>query len=57
MQSLIITYPVFSHTSDAVELQLAHRIGNEAEKAYFRTELLDIRAKILTDWYDFLRGR
>ncbi len=42
---------------DAVELQLAHRIGNEAEKAYFRTELLDIRAKILTDWYDFLRGR
>jgi len=41
---------------DAVELQLAHRVGSKVEQAYFRSELLDIRTKILTDWFKFLEG-
>lgn len=41
---------------DAVELQLAHRVGSKVEQAYFRSELLDIRTKILTDWFKFLKG-
>ncbi|AGI69016.1 phage integrase [Octadecabacter antarcticus 307] len=41
---------------DATELQLAHRIGNKVEQAYFRADLLKIRAKILMDWYKFLEG-
>jgi integrase len=40
---------------DAVELQLAHRVGNKVEQAYFRTELFDIRAKVLTEWHNFLQ--
>jgi integrase len=41
---------------DAVELQLAHRIGSKVEHAYFRSEMLDTRAKVLTDWNKFLNG-
>lgn len=40
---------------EAVELQLAHRVGNKVEQAYFRTELFDIRAKVLTEWHNFLQ--
>lgn len=41
---------------DIAELQLAHRLGNASEKAYFRTDLLRDRAKMLTKWFDFLEG-
>ena len=39
-----------------VELQLAHRIGNNSTKPYFRTDILEARAKVLTDWNNFLNG-
>ena len=42
---------------EAAELQLAHRFGSASEKAYYRTDLLDERAKLINDWQDFLEGR
>ena len=39
---------------DAAELQLAHKIGGAVEQAYYRTDLLDQRAKLLSDWAGFL---
>ena len=42
---------------DATELQLAHRIGNNTEQAYFRSTLLERRAELLGDWYKFLEGQ
>ena len=42
---------------DVTELQLAHRIGNQAEKAYFRADLLKRRAQLLDDWFQFLCGK
>lgn len=42
---------------EAAELQLAHRFGSGSEKAYYRTDLLDERAKLINDWHDFLEGR
>lgn len=42
---------------EAAELQLAHRFGTEVEHAYYRTDLLDERAKLLTNWSIFLEGK
>jgi integrase len=41
---------------EAAELQLAHKFGSEVEHAYFRTDLLDERAKLLDRWHKFLEG-
>ena len=41
---------------EAAELQLAHKFGSEVEHAYYRTDLLDDRAKLLTNWHKFLEG-
>ena len=41
---------------EAAELQLAHKFGSEVEHAYYRTDLLDERAKLLKKWLDFLEG-
>lgn len=41
---------------EAAELQLAHKFGSEVEHAYYRTDLLDDRAKLLTNWHNFLEG-
>lgn len=41
---------------EVVELQLAHRIGNQVEQAYNRTQLLDQRAELLTEWHEFLEN-
>ena len=41
---------------EAAELQLAHKFGSEVEHAYYRTDLLDERAKLLSNWHDFLEG-
>ena len=45
-----------SQEIEPVELQLAHRIGNNSTKPYFRTDILEARAKVLTDWNNFLNG-
>ena len=41
---------------EAAELHLAHKFGSEVEHAYYRTDLLDERAKLLKKWLDFLEG-
>ena len=45
-----------SQEIEPVELQLAHRIGTSTTKAYNRSERLETRAKVLTEWYNFLNG-
>ena len=42
---------------EAAELQLAHKFGSEVEHAYYRTDLLDERAKLLTRWFEFLETK
>ena len=39
---------------EAAELQLAHKFGGAVEHAYYRTDLLDQRAKLLSNWAKFL---
>ena len=41
---------------EAAELQLAHKFGSEVEHAYYRTDLIDERVKLLMLWYEFLEG-
>jgi len=41
---------------EAAELQLAHKFGSEVEHAYYRTDLLGERAKLLDRWHKFLEG-
>ena len=40
---------------EAAELQLAHKFGSEVEHAYYRTDLSDDRAKLLSKWTAFLQ--
>ena len=39
---------------DAVELSLAHVLGSEVERVYFRGSMQDQRRKIMQDWADFV---
>ena len=39
---------------EAAELQLAHKFGSAVEHAYYRADLLDERARLMTQWFDFL---
>ena len=41
---------------EAAELQLAHKFGTEVEHAYYRTDLLDERAILMSNWHNFLEG-
>ena len=42
---------------EAAELQLAHKFGSEVEHAYYRTDLLDERSRLLKKWVQFLEGK
>ena len=42
---------------EAAELQLAHKFGSAVEHAYYRTDLLDERARLLQKWVAFLEGQ
>ena len=42
---------------EAAELQLAHKFGSAVEHSYYRTDLVDERAKLLSKWHDFLEGQ
>ena len=42
---------------EAAELQLAHKFGSNVEHAYYRTDLIDERAKLLMKWYNFLENK
>ena len=39
-----------------VERALAHTVGNATEAAYFRSDLFDLRRKLMEDWSGFLEG-
>ena len=41
---------------EAAELQLAHKFGSAVEHAYYRTDLMDERARLLEKWVTFLEG-
>ena len=38
----------------AVEMSLAHVVGNRVERAYLRTDLLDQRRELMQSWADYL---
>jgi integrase len=40
----------------AAEIQLAHTVGNEVIKAYHRTDLFRLRAKMMEDWSKYLES-
>ena len=39
---------------DAIEIQLAHRVGNAVSQAYNHAQHLDYRAKMMQEWSDFI---
>ena len=41
---------------EAAELQLAHKFGSNVEHAYYRTDLLFERSKLLSAWFEYLKG-
>ena len=41
---------------EAAELQLAHKFGSKTEHAYYRTDLIDERSKLMINWHNFLEG-
>jgi integrase len=45
---------VASHA--AVELALAHTVGSSTERAYRRTDLLEQRRKLMTQWETYCAG-
>ena len=42
------------HSREAAELQLSHHVGSKVEHAYYRTDLIVERARILDAWGNFL---
>jgi len=45
---------MYSH--EVCEMALAHTIGNKAEAAYRRGDLIDARRKLMRDWEDYCMG-
>jgi integrase len=41
---------------DMAELALAHRVGDETERAYQRSDMLERRRSMMAEWAAFLRG-
>ena len=41
---------------DAIEIQLAHRVGNSVSQAYNHAQHLDYRIKMMQEWSDFIDG-
>lgn len=46
-----------SYSREAVEMSLAHAIGDKVEAAYRRGSLLDARRMLMQDWASFCRGQ
>ena len=42
------------HSREAAELQLSHHVGSKVERAYYRTDRIVERARILDAWGNFL---
>ena len=45
-----------SYMHDAIEIQLAHRVGNAVSQAYNHAQHLEYRTKMMQDWSDFIDG-
>lgn len=41
---------------DAIEIQLAHTVGNSVSQAYNHAQHLDYRTKMMQEWADFIDG-
>nr|WP_314523199.1 integrase arm-type DNA-binding domain-containing protein [uncultured Acinetobacter sp.] len=41
---------------DAIEIQLAHRVGNAVSQAYNHAQHLEYRTKMMQDWSDYIDG-
>jgi integrase len=41
---------------DAIEIQLAHTVGNSVSQAYNHAQHLEYRVKMMQDWSDFIDG-
>lgn len=44
------------HPREAIELALAHRVGDAVEQAYMRGDLFEKRRALMSDWAIFCRG-
>ena len=42
---------------DMAEIALAHNVGNEAERAYRRSDMIERRRVMMAAWSDFLLDR
>ena len=42
---------------EVAELALSHRVGNNVERAYARSDLIDERRRLMQRWSDFLTGK
>ena len=45
------------YARDMAEIQLAHFIGSEVERAYQRSDMVERRRAMMSDWAAFLEGR
>lgn len=45
-----------SYPREVAESALAHSIGSEVERAYQRSDILDVRRDMMVEWAAFLRG-
>ena len=43
-----------AHSNHAIELSLAHTVGNEAERAYRRGDMFDKRRRLMADWAKYV---
>jgi integrase len=43
--------------SEAIEMALAHAVGNKVEAAYRRTDMLDRRVRLMEQWAEFCAGK
>jgi integrase len=41
---------------EVAEMSLAHRVGSDVERAYFRSDLLDRRRLLMARWSRFVTG-
>lgn len=44
------------YSRDMAEIQLAHQVGSDVERAYQRSDMLDRRRRMMADWAGFLGG-
>ena len=42
---------------EVAEMSLSHRVGSEVERAYARSDLLEKRRALMSDWSKYVSGR